>query len=469
MKNKETFKCSNALFLKLFTTSALLLLVAFLSMVSIFLLPSGSAKAVSPYDTVINQWDSNSLPVNGTTKTTFEFGQAIGTLPLTTLGTCNASTELIRTALASGINEYYVTVFNSTATYLVLDTSGVGFTQNWQDLGSGNGRISMTSPQFVALWWYDESTIYCTNSNINLARNYGGEKTRPAEINFQLDYPDGYDGQIINPIAPPSSTEVPDLNILTGTGYQVVIQDRNFNTFDQVPFLCNSETTPVMFYELWKGPDLETDVKLTEGVMSPTVPFNYGLPTGADTYRFVAWYLCGPDDIQFSESTQKEFQINQFGSLVMECQDDISGFICTMNEGFNLGIFSTTFNGLVDMLGLMKTINPTYCNTNWIATSNFESDLFPVQNFPPELCTRATQLYIAPTAPYHTFTLWVNILLQGSAILLLVFGLLSIFGFKVRLPSPLEDEADDGSSIRPDIETSSSISRHRATYSKGKR
>jgi len=287
--------------------------------------------------------------------------------------------------------------------------------------------------------------------------------------NYSVTYPDGYDGVYfanLTPISTPNdSSYKPDLNVISVVGYHAVIQDRNFNTFDPVPFTCNDTLTPIMHYELWKGSDPNTDVKLTDGVMSPTVPFEYDVPSGSqDTYTLVAWYSCAPGDLTFDQSSFLSFQVNEYGSLVQECGDDIQGFLCKASQNLSIGIFSTTFNGLLSILNNMKAINPVYCSTAWISQNHFQSNILPVQNFPPKVCQFAQNMYISNNTPFYSINLWLNIVLKGAAILLLVFGILSILGFKVRLPSPIGEE--NGTDIRPDIPTSSSISKHRGSYSR---
>lgn len=257
----------------------------------------------------------------------------------------------------------------------------------------------------------------------------------------------------------------PALNLLSAAGFEAIIQDTHFNTFDEYPFLCESETTPVMYYELHNKSGSVSSL-MTSGVMSPTVQFTYSLPKQAGKYEFVAWYSCGAGDLIFTNVSFLPFELNAYGGVVRECDASAAGIFCRLNEGFNFGIFSTTFQGINAVLNQMTSINPTYCSTAWIAQANFHDNIIGVQNFPPELCDFAQTMYLSPTAPYHVFTVWVNILLSGAAVLLLVFGVLSIFGIKVRLPSPLEDEADLGTSIRPDIKTSSSITGHKGTYLK---
>lgn len=284
--------------------------------------------------------------------------------------------------------------------------------------------------------------------------------------NFNFLTPPGFQGTpppdvYTLPLQP--RPEIPDLNIITASGYNLVVQDRNFNTFDQAPTLCVSELAPVIHYKLYERVP-NSDILVDSGTMSPTVQYTRQLEKKAAKYRFEAQYDCGQGDYSFITAAQKDFEMNDFGALVRECSTDVAGFFCRMSSDLKFGVFSTTFQGLNTILSSMQTINPSNCNTNWIATAHFQSNILPVQNFPQQVCQFAQNMYLTSGKPFYTINQWLNIVLQGAAILLLVFGLLAIFGFKVRLPSPIGEE--DGTDIRPDIATSSSISRHRGTYSR---
>lgn len=256
----------------------------------------------------------------------------------------------------------------------------------------------------------------------------------------------------------------PDLNIVSATGWRLIIQDKNFNTFDPVPFTCLSETTPIIHYQLFQRVS-GSDVLLTSGQMSPTVQFTYTLPNVASHFSFTAYYDCGQNDLEFNQTSVLDFEMNAYGGQVLACGDDIAGFFCSFNKQVNFGIFSTTFQGLVAVITKMQDVSPT-CNTNWATQTNFQSNIIPVQNMPQEVCNNANLLFIAPNAKFHVVSTWLNVFLQGATVLLLVFGLLSIFGFRVRLSSPIGEGEDNG--IRSDIATSSSISRHKTPYVKGK-
>lgn len=338
--------------------------------------------------------------------------------------------------------------------YFWLPSSGwqkayISLLDNGLFSGSCNGWYTNAFSTSSALDGYYDSYIYYSTASIT--------------------YPDGYEGiQAPSNATPPPSDEQPNLNLISATGYNLIIQDTNFNTFDEVPFVCDpvNQFPPQLNYELWLGDNPETDTLVTSGSQSSTLQFTYSLSPEAATYNFVAWYSCTLGDMTFDQVSFLPFEINAFGGLVTGCGEDIAGVLCSMGSNFSFGIFSTTFNGLVGVITSMQQISPTYCNTNWVEQANFQDDYIGVQNFPQEVCNNVTTLYLAPDTPFKPFTTWLNIILQGTAVLLLVFGLLALFGFRVRLPSPIGEE--QGNDIRPDIATSSSISRHRASYVSGK-
>jgi len=253
----------------------------------------------------------------------------------------------------------------------------------------------------------------------------------------------------------------PDLNIISGINFNITIQDRNFNTFDPVPFTCQNGLTPVMGFNLT---DKSTQSSVEIGVMSPTVQFVRDLNREEKEYIFYAWYDCGDfPETQFANVSVIEFGFNSFGGITRECSNGFDGLFCRINDFFSFGIFSTTLNGLTSVFGTFTAISPQSCTTSWVQYANFTNDILPVQNMPTEVCQFAEAHYKTPDTPFYTITQWVNVLLSGAAVLLLVFGLMALFGINVRVSSPIGEETDTG--IRPDIATSSSISKHRGTYS----
>jgi len=260
--------------------------------------------------------------------------------------------------------------------------------------------------------------------------------------NFSLTYPSDYEGGTLPGTAPAAEPDpvayVPDFNVVTATGYQLVVQDLNFNTFDDVLFTCDSETTPIIHYELWKGSDPLTDTLIDSGVFSPTVAYTKTLPPEANSYVLIGWYDCGEDDLTFSDSTFLNFELNAYGGLVLGCAtDSFEGFVCSMGGTTQIGVISTTLNGLIGIVNSVKAIDPTYCNTNWTSTINFQDEYIGVQNIPQEICDNVEAIYLSPSASFHTVAVWVNVVMSGTAVLFLVFGLLAILGFKVRLVSPI--------------------------------
>lgn len=300
-----------------------LIFLAFTVSLSVFsvLLPE-TAKAASPYDTIIDPYPPNAIPVPGSigTATTQDFinnAKFSGTT-YTTLGTCNYTPEVIKQAITDN-HDYYITVINGAGTYLVIDVVGDGFNQDWQDLGSGNGRIAMTpvSGNLVSLYW-ETGFMYCTNTPANFARNYGGERWRPAELNFELNYPAGYEGPVLNPI-------VEGDNFAPEIGFHVTTENEIKALSIAPQDLCIpvglTEVTgciqPRLFWQVY-APDHTTvlDQRSTEIF----TPYSFRLP-GNDTYYFeVSYTHPGPPFAPFNDSAilvKTTFIINANGTFVV--------------------------------------------------------------------------------------------------------------------------------------------------------
>lgn len=260
-------------------------------------------------------------------------------------------------------------------------------------------------------------------------------------------------------------TSKPDLEVITATGYYLVLHDKNFNTFDDVPFTCESTLTPTMHYEFWTVINGTQTTLLDSGTMSPTIQYTRSLDNTAGNYRFIGWYDCGENDKQFDQNTQVTFGLNEYGGLITECTEDIAGFFCKSNQSLKFGIFSSTFSGIVTFIHTMQTINPVSCNTNWISTAHFTNEYLKVQDVPSSICGFAESNYLESDSPFHTINVWTNVLMAGASVMLLVFGLLAIFGLRVRLPSPIgESGGNDSSQVYP---THTLVSKHKTAYVRG--
>jgi len=124
-------------------------------------------------------------------------------------------------------------------------------------------------------------------------------------------------------------THQPDLSVAS-SAFNLIIKDKNFNTFDGVPFTCNSSTTPLMHYILFTTVD-GTDSAILVNVISPTVPFEYKLPEEPMHYSFIAYYDCGNlPDLQFSQTTVVHFEINASGQFV-GAKPCVAEYFCSLN------------------------------------------------------------------------------------------------------------------------------------------
>lgn len=331
------------------------------------------AKAISVYDSIVNNWGSKDMPMNwGGTKTPFEFGEAIVNLPMSTLGGCSASKEDIITMITGG-NEYYLTVINGSSAYLVLDTSGVGFDQEWFISSGTNGQLRMNTSEFVALWWGAENTMYCTNTPTPLAKNYGGEQYRPVEVSFEIEYPADYAGQLVDSVAETSNFS-PNFYVSVANKWKASIHDTNFNTFDGIPFTCSEDLAPVLHYEIWNK-NVDPEVMIGSGFQSATAQIDFQFPENSisQDYRVVGWYDCGgPPEIQFTESNYFDFTINGTGQLhtlgLETCLIDGFPFFdleaCTVGLNSTLALLAFQSANPVNegVLGVATTANPAGCH-----------------------------------------------------------------------------------------------------------
>lgn len=228
---------------------------------------------------------------------------------------------------------------------------------------------------------------------------------------FSIDYPVDYEGEIIpdtyNPPAPPLDWS-PDVNMVNVVDWKITLQDKNFNTFDPVPFTCNQGLTPVIQYDLYNN-DTDPITKLATGVFSPTVPFEfqsekYDIET---EYKFIGNYYCGDDITTFSKQTTYYFTVNAAGSYIPptdSCYADTFPFIdlngCT-------GVLENFLNNL--SFGAISfpdwSINNDSCHTlgiigDWINVPASSRTICP--QFPAEIRNIVT--------PFLTFILGLTIL-----------------------------------------------------------
>lgn len=147
---------------------------------------------------------------------------------------------------------------------------------------------------------------------------------KPWFVNFDIDYPAGYEGIIppdsgVVPVEP--SDYKPNWYASNAVDYRVDIHDTNFNTFDNNPFLCEGGLAPIYTYYIYSP----TNEVLKTGVQSATAPIIFDAPKVQETreYRIEGIYDCGDTDlIQFDQVGVFYFKVNQYGMLQQDFFED---------------------------------------------------------------------------------------------------------------------------------------------------
>lgn len=177
-------------------------------------------------------------------------------------------------------------------------------------------------------------------------------------FNVPINYPLDFEGDIIpsSPPLPPLS-DIPDMNVVNVVDWNISLQDRNFNTFDAVPFTCNDGLTPIIQYDLFND---DTSVRIDQGVFSPTIPYEFQSEKyGVDTrYKFIGNYYCGDESGQptFSGQSTFYFDVSSSGLFIQDIQTgcitqtfpyiDIENCLNNMADTINLLTFNrVTFPG----------------------------------------------------------------------------------------------------------------------------
>lgn len=286
---------------------------------------------------------------------------------------------------------------------------------------------------------------------------------------YNNDFPAGYDG--ITPYTDPwdilYKPEKPNFHLLSGAGFYMVAEDTNFHTFDPVLFTCEGGTTPVIDFELFRGAE-----SIETGTYSPTVPLQRELVHEAHSYTLEGKYRCDDGVNFFDQTGQLFFALNEYGGVVSGCDESLAGWFCDMQGAFNFGIISSTLNGLNSILYTVKSINPTYCNTSWPSVLGFDNPYYDFNNIAVDVCNNANSFWIDPSSQFNQVNTWLNILLKGAAMMLLVFGILSILGIKIGSlsnPLPSDNNGPAPNQVASNIPTHPSVSRHKTAYVKGKR
>lgn len=184
---------------------------------------------------------------------------------------------------------------------------------------------------------------------------------------FPVTYPVGYEGEIIpDTYNPPVVYDwVPDFYALQGIDYKVTIQDKNFNTFDEVPFTCNDGLTPVIKYEIR---DSDNEIVVI-GQFSATIQLEQQLPKKniESTYTIIGNYDCGyfldPTQPDFSGQASKEFTITAGGLLKNEV------FTSCFTETAPFVDFENCINNMADTVGMLSFGSIKF-NNNWQFDSN---------------------------------------------------------------------------------------------------
>lgn len=165
------------------------------------------------------------------------------------------------------------------------------------------------------------------------------------------NYPIDYEGEAIpDSYTPPLVYDyIPNMSVVNIVDWTITLQDKNFNTFDNVPFTCNDGLTPVIEYQLIND---DTSDLLDSGVYSPTVPYefnseNYGVAT---QFRFIGIYDCGDDEGQPTFSSQANFTFSTTASGMFNPEIITGCFIDT----FPFVDLENCLNNMADAIGLLS-------------------------------------------------------------------------------------------------------------------
>lgn len=138
---------------------------------------------------------------------------------------------------------------------------------------------------------------------------YTGSYSVPPELTDVIpDLPDSFEPPLIN-------DSTPDFFVVSSINGLVTIRDRRFNTFDNVPFVCEDGLTPYIRYTLQ---DLDHYLIFDTGGFSPTVDYQFQLPVKNQiiNYEFSGRYDCGDNtEPSFSNSSSVQFQLDPLGGL----------------------------------------------------------------------------------------------------------------------------------------------------------
>jgi len=236
---------------------------------------------------------------------------------------------------------------------------------------------------------------------------------------FTVNYPEEYEGLTVPSSFPgDSSTAQPDIFMSSMVSFVGQFSDRNFLTFDGLPFMCG-EFVPQINIEVFSETGGETLLDTLSTTASSQ--FSYTFPTSSDTrdYRIVSYYSC--PEMTFDQVSFYDFQINSSGGLVagIPCNAEL---FCSLN---------------LPTYGLTQAIVSPLTFIGQIPTQVCEDLILPMphgmQNITLPCMTPIYQTYLGP------------ILLTYQTILTGMFAYyvsLKLFGNVKSLTNPRDDQVE---------------------------
>jgi len=180
---------------------------------------------------------------------------------------------------------------------------------------------SYNSIRSINIYYWPEGYDHSDNGSYALPSSAFGISVNggyPVFIStFPITYPTGYEGDIIPETYDPPvvNDSTPDFFVVSSVNGLITVRDRRFNTFDNVPFLCEDGLTPYIRYTLQ---DLDHYLIFDTGGFSPTVDYQFQLPVKNEiiNYEFSGRYDCGENtDPSFPNSSSVQFQLDPLGGL----------------------------------------------------------------------------------------------------------------------------------------------------------
>jgi len=172
--------------------------------------------------------------------------------------------------------------------------------------------------------------LYLDDQSCTLKVSFGGDNASPYlskiwgtpaynffAFGYDYNYPPDYAGTpvVTDPPDPVQTIENSPAwyisNIISNVG---TFHDKNFNTFDDNPFLCEGGLAPILYYEIFRILPDDSEVLLTSGFQSATAQITYDFKEGDSDrdYLLLGWYDCGDGTI-FPNQGRLVFTINRAG------------------------------------------------------------------------------------------------------------------------------------------------------------